>query len=109
MATWAMSPCMRVSSSQCSVAACSSRWQPARTFERVAPKRRALRSARRYVAGETLEDAVATARALHDAGFQAGVDLFGECGRPEDAGAVAREYERLCEAIEPVPDAWVSI
>jgi proline dehydrogenase len=78
-------------------------------FERVAPKRRAWRSARRYVAGETLEDAIATVRRLHAAGFQSSVDVFGEQGRPEDAQAVAQEYERLCEALAPVRDAWISI
>jgi proline dehydrogenase len=78
-------------------------------FERAAPKRRAWGSARRYVAGETLEDAVATVRRLRDAGFQTSVDLFGERGRPEDALAVAREYERLCAALANEPDAWISI
>lgn len=80
-----------------------------RTFERVAPKRRAWRSARRYVAGDTLEDAVATVRRLRAAGFASSVDLFGERGRPEDAAQVAREYERLCAALAQEPDAWVSI
>jgi proline dehydrogenase len=80
-----------------------------KAFERVAPKRRAWRSARRYVAGETLEDAVATVRRLHAAGFESSVDLFGERGRREDADRVAREYERLCAALSGEPGAWISI
>src|SRR4051794_10847332 len=80
-----------------------------RAFERAAPKRRAWRSARRYVAGETLEDALTTVRALHRAGFQASVDLFGERTRPERAAAVAHQYEQLCRALAAEPDAWVSI
>ncbi len=78
-------------------------------FERVAPKRRAWRSARRYVAGETLQDAIATVRRLRAAGFDSSVDLFGERGRPQNAHEVAREYELLCEALAPEADAWVSL
>jgi proline dehydrogenase len=78
-------------------------------FERVAPKRRAWRSARRYLAGQRLQDAVETVRRLDAAGFQASVDLFGERGRQSEARAVAEEYERLAEELAPFPDAWLSI
>jgi proline dehydrogenase len=75
------------------------------TFERLAPKRRAWRSARRYVAGERLQDALDTVRRLHAAGFQTSVDLFGERTGRDQAEQVAAEYERLNQAI----DAYVSL
>jgi proline dehydrogenase len=76
-------------------------------FERVAPKRRAWRSARRYVAGETLEDALVTVDRLQAAGLQASVDLFGERTAPAEAQAVAADYERLCARLPT--GAWVSL
>jgi proline dehydrogenase len=78
-----------------------------RTFERLAPKQRAWRSARRYVAGETLEDALATARRLNDAGLHSSVDLFGERTAAADAPAVAAAYEQLCARLPQ--GAWVSL
>ncbi len=78
-------------------------------FERLAPKRRAWRSARRYVAGETLDDAIETVRRLRAAGFLASVDLFGERATPHEATQVASDYELLCRALEPEPGAYVSI
>lgn len=78
-------------------------------FERAAPKGRAWRSARRYVAGETLDDAVATVRRLKAAGLDSSVDLFGEHGSASEAREVADEYAKLCDALEPEPDAWVSL
>lgn len=76
-------------------------------FERVAPKRRAWRSARRYVAGETLEDALATVSRLKAAGLESSVDLFGERTAMADAPAVAAAYERLCARLPE--GAWVSL
>jgi proline dehydrogenase len=78
-------------------------------FERAAPKRRAWRSARRYVAGETLDDAIRTVAALKAAGLQASVDLFGERTARGDAPAVADAYLALCAALARVPDAWISL
>jgi proline dehydrogenase len=76
-------------------------------FERVAPRRRAWRSARRYVAGETLEDALAAVARLEGAGLKASIDLFGERTAAAEAHAVAAAYERLCARL---PDgAWVSL
>jgi len=76
-------------------------------FARVAPKRRAWRSARRYVAGETLDEALATAGRLRDAGLHASLDLFGERTAAADAPAVATAYERLCARLPA--GAWVSL
>jgi proline dehydrogenase len=79
------------------------------TFERVAPKRRAWRSARRYVAGETLADALETVRRLRVAGLSASVDLFGEHTRADEAPRVAAAYLELCEALSAEPGAWISL
>jgi proline dehydrogenase len=57
--------------------------------------------AERYMAGETLDDAVATVRGLNEAGMMATVDVLGEFVRtPEEAAAAVAEYERLLAAIE---------
>ena len=69
---------------------------------------RAWRSARRYVAGETVADAVAVVRRLEAAGLGASVDLFGEGGDAADAPAVVRAYEELCAALAPTA-AWISL
>ena len=54
----------------------------------------------RYIAGETLEHAVATVRALNALGAMATVDVLGEfISRPEEAEATATEYERALDAI----------
>jgi proline dehydrogenase len=76
-------------------------------FARVAPRRRAWRSARRYVAGETLEDALATVARLQDAGLKASVDLFGERTAAGEAAGVAAAYERLCARLPA--GAWASL
>ncbi|HEY7258977.1 MAG TPA: proline dehydrogenase family protein [Gaiellales bacterium] len=54
----------------------------------------------RYMAGETLEDAVATVRRLNDRGVMATIDVLGEFIRlPEEAEATATAYERVLDAI----------
>jgi proline dehydrogenase len=83
------------------------------TFERAVRawpggEARAWRSARRYIAGETLDEAVAAVRRLEAAGLGTSVDLFGERGTPAGAPAVVRAYEELCAALEPTA-AWVSL
>jgi proline dehydrogenase len=61
---------------------------------------RAWRSARRYVAGEALEDALGVARALGERGLRASIDLFGErVTDPTVAAAVAGAYVRLAAAV----------
>jgi proline dehydrogenase len=54
----------------------------------------------RYMAGETLEDAIATVRRLNGEGMMATVDVLGEFIRaPEEAEATATAYERVLDAI----------
>jgi proline dehydrogenase len=73
---------------------------------------RAWESARRYVAGPRIEDALAVARSLAAAGLDASVDLFGE--RVTDDGAaraVAHGYRRLCARLDAEAPAgtWLSL
>jgi proline dehydrogenase len=63
-------------------------------------RERAWRSARRYVAGPSGEEAVGVANVLETgAGLGASVDLFGERATPAEAPAVARQYEELCRLL----------
>jgi proline dehydrogenase len=83
-----------------------------RTFERAArPLPGVYGRARRYVAGETLDDAIALARRLDAAGLGASIDLFGERTGAEAAPAVARAYMDLCArlAAETPARTWVSL
>jgi proline dehydrogenase len=72
---------------------------------------RAWRSARRYVAGPTAGDAVAVSGRLAAVGLGCSVDLFGERTSPQDASAVAVDYEQLCEtlAAATVPSTWLAL
>jgi proline dehydrogenase len=65
----------------------------------------------RYMAGETLEDAMAAVRRLNDRGVMATVDVLGEFIRvPEEAEATATAYERVLDAIAAERlDATVSV
>lgn len=65
----------------------------------------------RYMAGETLEDAVAAVRRLNDRGVMATIDVLGEFIRaPEEAEATATAYERVLDAIAAERlDAGISI
>jgi proline dehydrogenase len=82
-------------------------------FERVvlatpALRARARRAAARYIAGETLEDALAVAARLRAAGLACSLDLFGE--REHDPARIEQAlagYEALAAAIEP--GTWVSV
>jgi proline dehydrogenase len=69
------------------------------------------RVASRYVAGETLEDAVATVRSLNAQGAMATIDLLGEeVSERGKALAAVEEYVRVFDAIERERlDANVSI
>lgn len=59
------------------------------------------RVARRYIAGETLDDAVRTVRDLNAAGVEATVDVLGEFITDfAEAQATAAEYERMLDAID---------
>lgn len=72
---------------------------------------RAWRSARRYVAGPTVADAVAVSGRLAAVGLGASVDLFGERTPAEQASAVAVDYEQLCETLSAAtgPSTWLSV
>jgi proline dehydrogenase len=74
-------------------------------------RERAWRSARRYVAGSEVADAVARANHLEAAGLGASVDLFGERTAPAEAPAVARGYVELCALLAEATNAraWLSI
>lgn len=75
------------------------------------PKPIVGRVARRYVAGETLDDAVRTIRAINDDGSMATIDVLGEeVHDPEPAKAAVVEYLELLDRVEAEGlDANVSI
>jgi proline dehydrogenase len=65
------------------------------------PRAAVGRVASRYVAGETLDEAVATVRRLNGRGAMATVDVLGEeVGERETARAAVDEYLRVLAAIE---------
>jgi len=69
---------------------------------------RAWRSAHRYVAGETADDALRVARALAGEGLQASIDLFGErVGDREVARRVADTYVALAGRLPE--GTWLSL
>jgi len=69
-----------------------------RIFRFVRQNRLARSFASRFVAGETLEEAVAAALALHQRGITASLDLLGESvTRPEEAIAACRQYVDILE------------
>jgi proline dehydrogenase len=76
-----------------------------------AGRERAWRSARRYVAGERLDEAVAVVRALHADGLTATLDLFGERVRdPGIAARVADAYVNLAGALAGLPPGtWLAL
>jgi proline dehydrogenase len=66
----------------------------------VVPRVLVRKIADRYIAGESLADAVATVRELNGRGAMATVDVLGEFIRnPQEAEATATEYERALDAI----------
>ena len=66
----------------------------------IVPRPVVRRIADRYIAGESLNDAVATVRALNGRGAMATVDVLGEFIRnPGEAELTATEYERALDAI----------
>ena len=71
-----------------------------RVFRFVRGNRLARGMARRFVAGETVDEAVAAVRALNAKGITASLDLLGESVHNEaEARATAREYVRLLDRI----------
>lgn len=72
---------------------------------------RALRSARRYVAGTTRDEAFDVARRLSAHGLAASLDLFGEAVRdPAEAERVTSEYVELAKLTADLPeDTWLAV
>lgn len=80
-----------------------------RAVRSVAPAEGAARrAARRYVAGDAADDALAVARELADAGMRASIDLFGEqVSDPGEARAVGDAYVDLARRLDH--GTWLSI
>jgi proline dehydrogenase len=76
--------------------------QLVRAFPPVAA--RARRRALRYVAGETLDDALEVARELHERGLSAAIDFFGEQVRdPVEAKRAVDGYLSLVQRLSEAP------
>jgi proline dehydrogenase len=59
-----------------------------------------VRIASRFVAGERIEDAIATVRRLNDYGMSTSIDFLGEdVHSAQDAAAIREEYLRLLDAL----------
>ena len=82
-----------------------------RVFSFVRRNRLAKRMASRFVAGETIEEALPAVRALNARGITASLDLLGESvHREEEARATARSYIELLDRIQQQQlDANVSL
>src|SRR5688572_16695780 len=82
-----------------------------RVFSFVRRNRLAKRMASRFVAGETVEEAMAAVRALNARGITASLDLLGESvHREEEARATAASYLDLLDRINQEQlDANVSV
>ncbi len=73
-----------------------------RVFTFVRNNRVAKGFATRFVAGETLDTALAAVRKLNGKGITASLDLLGESvHNEEEARASAREYIEIATCIEP--------
>jgi proline dehydrogenase len=67
----------------------------------VVPRPIVRRISRRYIAGDTLEEAVATVKDLDRQGCVATIDLLGEStGSKADAAATLREYKKVVDALD---------
>ena len=82
-----------------------------KVFSFVRRNRFAKRMASRFVAGETIDDAMGAVRALNARGITVSLDLLGESvHREEEARATAREYLTLLDRIQSEKlDANVSL
>lgn len=73
-------------------------------------ERRAYAAARRYVAGETIQDMLGVIAGLRDGGIAASVDFFGELvADPAAAERVTADYVQLAKTLAQVEDAWLAI
>jgi proline dehydrogenase len=69
------------------------------------------RISRRYIAGDTLEEAVATVRDLNRSGCVATIDLLGESTESKaDAARTLREYEKVIDVLDKHnPESGISV
>jgi proline dehydrogenase len=73
-------------------------------------ERRAYAAARRYVAGETIQDLLRVVAGLRDGGIAASVDFFGELvADPADAKQATADYVQLAKTLAQVEDTWLAI
>jgi proline dehydrogenase len=73
-------------------------------------QRRAYAAARRYVAGETVQDLLQAVASLRDQGIAASVDFFGELvADPAAAERATADYVQLATTLAQVQDAWLAI
>jgi proline dehydrogenase len=73
-------------------------------------ERRAYAAARRYVAGETVQDMLRVVAALRAQSVTASVDFFGELVTdPAAAGRATADYVRLATTLGQVEDTWLAI
>jgi proline dehydrogenase len=67
----------------------------------VIPRPIVKRISSRYIAGDTLEDAISTVRELNERGCVATIDLLGESTESKaDAAATLRDYKKVVDALE---------
>jgi proline dehydrogenase len=71
-------------------------------------QRRAYAAARRYVAGETIQDMLQVVAGLRDQGIAASVDCFEELVADPAEQATA-DYVQLATTLAQVEDAWLAI
>jgi proline dehydrogenase len=73
-------------------------------------QRRAYAAARRYVAGETIQDMLQVVAGLRDQGIAASVDFFGELvADPATAERATADYVQLATTLAQVEDVWLAI
>ena len=73
-------------------------------------ERRAYAMARRYVAGETIQDMLGVIAGLRDQGIAASVDFFGELrADPAAAERATADYIQLAKTLAQVEDTWLAI
>jgi proline dehydrogenase len=67
----------------------------------VIPRPIVRRISRRYIAGDTLDEAVETVRSLNEQGCVATIDVLGEStGSKADAAATLRDYKKVIDALD---------
>jgi proline dehydrogenase len=77
----------------------------------VIPRPIVRRISRRYIAGDTLDEAVETVRALNHAGCVATIDVLGESTESKaDAAATLRDYKKVLDALDKYDlDSGISV